>query len=79
MRQKQVRATYYGEEIGVVFEETFTEADYGIHGSPLVWEPSLSPRVVSVSILNVEVDLDALPADLQEAIMELADEVEWNV
>ena len=72
-------ATYNGEEITVIFRAKTERSDYGVPGSP-VWDevdPS-SIMVESLEILGVDVKINDLPADLQEAIRNLSDEVEFE-
>ena len=74
-----VQATYNGEEITVSFHATTERTDYGVPGSP-IWDevdPS-SIQVASLEILGVEVAMKDLPADLQDAILSLSDEVEFE-
>lgn len=75
-----VSATYRGEEIEVSFTAETERTDYGVPGSP-VWD-EIDPttiRVSSIEILGVEVKhLAYLPKDLQDAILELADGLDWE-
>lgn len=73
-----VAATYNGEEIEVGFTAETERNDYGVPGSP-VWY-SVDPdsiKVHALAILGLDVDIAALPKDLQDAIYALADEVEF--
>lgn len=72
-------ATYHGEEIEVSFTAETERTDYGVSGSP-VWDeidPS-SIRVSSIEILGLDVKLSTLPKELQDAILGLADGLEWE-
>lgn len=74
-----VEATYHGEEILVHFTAETERTDYGVPGSP-VWDeidPS-SIRVSSIEILGLDVKLSTLPKELQDAILGLADGLEWE-
>jgi hypothetical protein len=70
-------ATYKGEEVEVVFSGYGYKVDYGVPGSP-VWYEVEDPEVESVSILGVDVMFKELPKVLQETILELSYEVEWE-
>ena len=74
-----VSATYHGEEIEVSFTAETERTDYGVPGSP-VWD-EIDPttiRVASIEILGCDVKLSTLPKELQEAIVGLADGVDWE-
>ena len=74
-----VSATYHGEEIEVSFTAETERTDYGVPGSP-VWD-EIDPstiRVSSIEILGVDVKLSTLPKELQDAILGLADGLEWE-
>jgi hypothetical protein len=71
------RATYAGEEIYVVFTANMVRSDYGVRGSPVWYEPE-DHDVESISILGIDVNINDLPDALQNAIMELTQEVEFE-
>jgi hypothetical protein len=73
-------ATYRGEEIEVSFTAETERTDYGVPGSPVWDEIDLTTvRVSSIEILGVEVKhFLYLPKDLQDAILGLADGLEWE-
>ena len=75
-----VSATYHGEEMTVSFTAETERTDYGVPGSP-VWD-EIDPttiRAASIEILGIEVKrLADLPKELQDAILGLADELEWE-
>lgn len=74
-----VSATYRGEEIEVSFTAETERTDFGVPGSP-VWD-EIDPttiRVSSIEILGLDVKLAALPKELQDAILGLADGLEWE-
>lgn len=74
-----VSTTYRGEEIEVSFTADTERTDYGVPGSP-VWD-EIDPttiRVSSIEILGCDVKLSTLPKDLQDAILGLADGLEWE-
>lgn len=75
-----VTATHRGEEIEVSFTAETERTDYGVPRSP-VWDeidPS-SIRVASIEILGVEIKhLAYLPKELQDAILGLADGLDWE-
>lgn len=64
------------EEITVNFTGRRVPSDYGVPGSP-TWNDIEDIEITSIEILGVNVSLDALPANLQTALFELKDEVEW--
>lgn len=70
-------ATYKGEDFSVVFSGYGEKIDYGVPGTP-VWYEVEDPEVEVVSILGVNVDFESLPKELQESIMELSQEVDWE-
>lgn len=74
-----VEATYHGEEILVHFTAETTRTDYGVPGSPVLEEvdPS-SIEVMAIEMLGCDVKLAALPKELQDAILELADGLDWE-
>jgi len=73
-----VTATYNGEEVDVVFIAETERNDYGVPGSPVWYEVNPdSIKIDALSILGLDVDIAALPKDLQDAIYALADEVEF--
>ncbi len=74
-----VEATYHGEEILVHFTAETERTDYGVPGSP-VWDEidPASIRVASIEILGCDVKLSTLPKELQDAILGLADGLEWE-
>lgn len=74
-----VEATYHGEEILVHFTAETERTDYGVPGSP-VWDEidPASIRVCSIEILGCDVKFAALPKELQDAILGLADGLEWE-
>ena len=75
-----VLATYRGGEMTVSFTAETERTDFGVPGSP-VWDEidPTSIRVASIEILGVEVKrLADLPEELQDAILGLADGLEWE-
>jgi hypothetical protein len=72
-------ATYRGEEIEVSFTAETERTDFGVPGSP-VWDEidPTSIRVASIEILVCDVRLETLPQDLQDAILGLADGLDWE-
>lgn len=71
-------ATYAGEEIYATFSGTPISNDYGVPGSP-VWTTIEDIEIDSLEILGISVDIDALPIPLQERILELSDDLEWEL
>jgi hypothetical protein len=69
--------THNGEELEVAFSATGQLTDYGVPGSPrwVEWEDI---EIEELTILGHKVDPKILPAELVEAIRELADEVEFE-
>jgi hypothetical protein len=74
-----VSATYRAEDIEVYFTAETERTDYGVPGSP-VWDEiaPTSIRVASIEILGCDVRLETLPQDLQDAILGIADRLEWE-
>lgn len=70
-------ADYRGEELYVTFSARGELSDYGVPGSP-TWTEWIDVEVESLSILDVDVDFRQLPPALQDAILSLADEVEFH-
>jgi hypothetical protein len=71
-------ATVSTDRITITFSADMDRCDYGVPGSPVWYEPS-NIEVVSVEILDVEVTFQLLPPGLQQAIRDLADEIEdWS-
>lgn len=72
-------ATYDSGDIEVNFAAETETSDYGVPGSPVWEEIDLSSAVVtSMTILGVDVDFRSLPKTLQEAILNLTEEVDWE-
>jgi hypothetical protein len=70
---------FRSEMIEVDFRVEMERADYGVPGSPVWWEPIWDTlEVDTLSVLGVDVAIESLPKELREAILELADEVEWE-
>lgn len=67
----EVRGTYSGEEIEVSFSADGC-LDEGY------WMDLENIEVMTLTICNVPVNLKELPETLRKAILELADEVEFN-
>ena len=71
--------THRDEVIEATFVADVEMVDYGVPGSP-VW-PEVIPETIEIQtleILGVDVDPAKLPKDLQAAILELADEGEFE-
>ena len=74
-----VSATYRGEEIEVSFTAETERTDYGVPGSPVYYDIDMtSLEVLSIEILGCDVKLSTLPKELQDAILGLADGLEWE-
>lgn len=74
-----VSATYRGEEIEVSFTAETERTDFGVPGSPVYYDIDMtSLEVLSIEILGCDVKLSTLPKDLQDAILGLADGLEWE-
>lgn len=72
-------ATYRGEEIEVSFTAETERTDFGVPGSPVYYDIDMtSLEVLSIEILGCDVKLSTLPKDLQDAILGLADGLEWE-
>jgi hypothetical protein len=70
---------FRSDMIEVDFRVEMERADYGVPGSPVWWEPIWDTlEVDTLSVLGVDVAIESLPKELREAILELADEVEWE-
>lgn len=73
----QGTASYRGKDVSVDYTASMSRADYGVPGSPVWWEPD-DVEVVSVEILGIEVAFETLPKDLQDEILAMADECDWE-
>jgi hypothetical protein len=73
----QGQAVYRGKDVTVWYSASMTRNDYGVPGSPVWWEPD-DVEVVSVEILGIEVAFEELPKDLQNEILAMADECDWE-
>jgi len=74
-----VYADFPGEHIEVRFSAQTEKADYGVPGSP-VWH-EVDPdtiKIESLTILGVDVDPTSLPAVLQNAIIELSEDLDFE-
>lgn len=72
-------ATYRGEEIEVSFTAGTERTDFGVPGSPVYYDIDMtSLEVLSIEILGCDVKLSTLPKELQNAIVGLADGLEWE-
>lgn len=73
------RGTAYhnGEELEVAFSASGVLSDYGVDRSPtwIEWEDI---EIEGLAILGHKVDPKILPAELVEAIRELADDLEFE-
>jgi len=72
-----MNGVYRGEELYIAFSANMELCDYGVPGSPVWWEP-VDIQAESVEILGIPVPIDSLPDDLQNAIQEISEEVEWE-
>jgi hypothetical protein len=75
-------ATHYTEDdiIWVTFESEGQMTDYGVQRSPVWWEPT-EIEVQSLYVLGEQQDFDTLSAEVQSAILSLADNIcgsEWE-
>lgn len=70
-------ATHNGEDLEVAFSASGQLTDYGVPGSPrwVEWEDI---KIEELTILDHKVDPKVLPAELVEAIRELADDLEFE-
>lgn len=71
------RATYLGEELIVSFTARGELSDYGVPGSP-TWVEWVDAEIEHLQILGFDVDPKVLPSALYDAILDLADEVEFE-
>lgn len=74
-----VYADYPGEDIEVRFSAQTEKADYGVPNSP-VWH-EVDPdtiKIESLTILGVDVDPKDLPFVLQNAIIELSNDLDFE-
>lgn len=72
-------ANYRGGEISAFFTAEATLNDYGVWGSPRWWEvDERTVEINSLEILGVDVDPSQLPPSLQTAILDLADECDFE-
>lgn len=70
-------ASYQGEEVEVIFRADWQKCDLGVPRSP-VWHEPENIEITALTILGVDVDPKAIPADLVNAVHALADEVEFE-
>lgn len=72
-------ATYESDDVMVAFGCRMERSDYGVTGSPTWFEPiSDSIEINELEILGVTVDPMNLPMNLVQAIMGLADGLDWE-
>lgn len=70
---------YNGEEITAQFSAQTERTDYGVDRSPSWDEVDYSTvRLEALEILGCDVSMGDLPSHLRAAIMDLADEVEFE-
>lgn len=74
----QGTARYIGEEITATFTARGVRSDYGVPRSP-TWTDWEDVEIQDLELFGVKVDPEKLPADLQEAIRELSDELEFEM
>ncbi|MGQ0565615.1 MAG: hypothetical protein ACT4OK_11160 [Gemmobacter sp.] len=70
-------AHWQGEEITVALRARSVLSDYGVPGSP-VFSDIEDVEIDSLSIFGVAVDPNVPPKDLQDHLLGLADDVEWE-
>lgn len=71
--------TYRSEDVTATFTCNMVKDSYGVPGSP-VWDTPVDIELNSVTILDVEVNIDALPDDLQNAINSLSEHIDdWEI
>lgn len=77
--RKTVTTCYNGEEISAVFRAEF-EFEPGFRdGAPGGWHMNeASLECTALEMVGREFPFDELPGVVQEAILELADECDWN-
>ena len=78
MTTSQLKTSWSGEELEVDFTARPVKADYGVSCSP-TWIEVEDITVDEVRILGVPVPLSSLPDRLKKDILNLAEDVEWNV
>lgn len=72
-------AKYDADDIEVEFSAETERTHYDVPGSPVFDEIiDASVKVHSLTILGLDVKMTDLPADLQNAIMQLSDGLEWS-
>jgi hypothetical protein len=70
-------AIYNSDDIYATFTAEVEVSDYGVPGSPVLRDPDPDTiEVTGLTILGVDVDFDALPADLRDAILNV--DLEWR-
>jgi hypothetical protein len=70
---------YSGDDVQVCFSCEMERERSDIHGVPDTWEVNPDTvKVLTVTILGLDVQLSSLPADLQDAIRGLYTEVEFD-
>lgn len=71
------RATLSLEGLTALFEADLIREDYGVHGSPTWLQPE-NVRLVSLEVLGQEMPLKNLPDAIEAALLEEADNLEWE-
>jgi hypothetical protein len=70
---------YNGDDVQVCFSCEMERDRSDIHGVPDTWDVNPDTvKVLTVTILGLDVQLSSLPADLQDAICGLYTEVEFD-
>ena len=72
-------ARYTSEDIDVMFTAEAEYSDYGVKGSPILCDPNPDTiQIFALTILGVDVDPKAIPADLLDAVLSLTDGLDWD-
>lgn len=73
----QLTLRILGDDFTATLEATGQWDDYGVPGSPR-WVSAEDPRITSVEFLGRDVPPAQLPEAMEAAILELANDLEWE-
>lgn len=72
-----MQAFYDDGILDLCFTAHAERCDYGVQGSP-VWNEICDVKIDSLKILGVKVPAESLPLELQDALIDLAHDLEWH-
>lgn len=70
-------ASYSSGDVSVWYAANMERNDYGVSGSPVWYEPQ-DVEVISIEVLGVEVAFESLPKELQDEVLAMAEECDWE-